>query len=153
MKNEYDDNISKIERFYNNFGFYTDKKGEGSFNKIKEIIHLYQQIEIEDKEEINNYINEHLLKILYKENDKKEKQIFINLKREDDDEKDYFHVEPSINKVKSQSTLVHKKEISLISEASEYVYNKIMNFTFKYKDVLKKFTIFYDQQYIDLCKK
>ena len=153
MKNEYDDNISKIERFYNNFGFYTNKKGEGSFNKIKEIIHLYQQIEIEDKEEINNYINEHLLKILYKENDKKEKQIFINLKREDDDEKDYFHVEPSINKVKSQSTLIHKKEISLISEASEYVYNKIMNFTFKYKDVLKKFTIFYDQQYIDLCKK
>ena len=48
MKNEYNDNISKIERFYNNFSFYTDKKGEGSFNKIKETIHLFQQIEIED---------------------------------------------------------------------------------------------------------
>ncbi len=151
MKKEYNDNCSKIDRFYSNFGFYYENV-ENTSHKTKETIHLFQNIEIEEKEEISNFIIEKLLKILYKEYDRKEKLTYSNLKREGDEERVFFHLD-SINRLKTQTTLAYKKESALILDASKYVYNKVMNFTQKYKEVLKKFIIFFDEQYECLCKR
>ena len=150
MKNEYNDNCSKIDRFYSNFGFIYEKI-ENTYHKSKETIHLFQNIEIGEKEEISNFIIEKLLKILYKEYDRKEKLTYSNLKREGDEERDFFHLDSV--RLKTQTTLAYKKESALILDASEYIYNKVMNFTQKYKEVLKKFIIFFDEQYEVLCKR
>ena len=170
LKKEYNENWNKIERFYSKFGFILKKNNENNekndknekneihgFQKEKlENIHLFQQIDnLETKEDISNYIIDNLLKMIHIEKDKKEKNIYIDLKHDDeDDEKEKIHVE----KIKSQLNLLKKekekeKELSLISDCADYVYREIITLNEKYKNGLREFIFFNDKQYDDLCKR
>ena len=154
MKNEYIDNWSKIERFYSKFGI-NNTTDENNLQK-KNVIHLFQQIDnLENKDDITNYIIDNLIKVIHEENEKKEEKIYSEHEKEkDEDEMEKIKVE----RIKSQLTMMKKekekeKEISLIAESSNTVFREMTLLSDKYNRILKNFIQLIDNQYDDLCKR
>ena len=154
MKNEYIDNWSKIERFYSKFGI-NNTTDENNLQK-KNVIHLFQQIDnLENKDDITNYIIDNLIKVIHEENEKKEEKIYSDYEKEkDEDEMEKIKVE----RIKSQLTMMKKekekeKEISLIAESSNTVFREMTLLSDKYNRILKNFIQLIDNQYDDLCKR
>ena len=151
MKNEYIENLNKIERFYSKFGI----QNEDSLEK-KDYIHLFQQVEnLEKKDDITNYIIDNIILVLNEVNDKKEKKIFMEYQKEHKEEEkekeddDIEKIKLHLNTVKTKKE--KEKEIALIADLSNLIYREMTLLSDKYNKILKKFIFLMDIQYDDLC--
>ena len=151
LKNEYIDNWSKIERFYSKFGI--EKCDLNNNIKKKEVIHVFQQVDdLENKDDICNYIVDNLIKEIHDENDKKEKKIYTDHQNEvNEDEKEVEKIKIHLNTMKKEKE--KEKEIALIADSSNLVYREMVLLADKYDKILKKFISLVDIQYEDLCKR
>ena len=152
MKNEYIENLNKIERFYSKFGI---NQNEYTIDK-KDCIPLFQNIDnLEKKEDITNYIINNIILVLNEINDKKEKKIFMEYQKEhneeekEKDEDDIEKIRLHLNTVKTKKE--KEKEVALIADVSNLIYREMTLLSDKYNNILKNFIFLMDIQYDDLC--
>ena len=152
MKNEYIENLNKIERFYSKFGI---NQNEYTIDK-KDCIPLFQNVDnLEKKEDITNYIINNIILVLNEINDKKEKKIFMEYQKEhneeekEKDEDDIEKIKLHLNTVKTKKE--KEKEIALIADVSNLIYREMTLLSDKYNNILKNFIFLMDIQYDDLC--
>ena len=152
MKNEYIENLNKIERFYSKFGI---NQNEYTIDK-KDCIPLFQNVDnLEKKEDITNYIINNIILVLNEINDKKEKKIFMEYQKEhneeekEKDEDDIEKIRLHLNTVKTKKE--KEKEIALIADVSNLIYREMTLLSDKYNNILKNFIFLMDIQYDDLC--
>ena len=113
-KNEYNDNISSINSFYNNFGMTISKNIDLNnlleFEDEKEIRKTFQNLEISDNSEKNDtnkiidFISEKLIDCIYNERDKSDKIIFYSKHPElnTNEETDRIEFAPEMEKEKEK---------------------------------------------------
>ena len=152
MKNEYIENLNKIERFYSKFGI---NQNEYTIDK-KDCIPLFQNVDnLEKKEDITNYIINNIILVLNEINDKKEKKIFMEYQKEhneeekEKDEDDIEKIRLHLNTVKTKKE--KEKEVALIADVSNLIYREMTLLSDKYNNILKNFIFLMDIQYDDLC--
>ncbi len=152
MKNEYIENLNKIERFYSKFGI---NQNEYTIDK-KDCMPLFQNVDnLEKKEDITNYIINNIILVLNEINDKKEKKIFMEYQKEhneeekEKDEDDIEKIRLHLNTVKTKKE--KEKEVALIADVSNLIYREMTLLSDKYNNILKNFIFLMDIQYDDLC--
>ena len=128
-KNEYNNNISYINAFYNNFGLTSDKNIDLNnlleFDDEKEIKKAFQNLEIENSENNNpnkiiDFISEKIIDCLYNERDKSDKIIFYSKHPElnTNEEIDRIEFSPDMERDKEKENINKEKDNKLENSLS-----------------------------------
>ena len=122
-KQEYDENITKINLFYNNFGLNIEKNIDLNnlidLDDIKEIKRTYQNLDIieedNEKNQINKnieFISDNIIDCLYNEKDKSDKIIFYSKHPElnVNEENDRIQFDPEVEIIDSPNKKENEKD-------------------------------------------